>query len=138
MVFTYILFGVGINTDVFILNFFISELISFTTAFLIDKGAFMSNYIMELLKGIKNKLGSRGFRGTCWWACGIQVKAYFYNPATWLGFLICCIITLWYIIIIYTGMRKGMVWLWIDINIFNSISVIHWVTLIEFIWIAIS
>ena len=65
MVFTYILFGVGINTDVFILNFFISELISFTTAFLIDKGAFMSNYIMELLKGIKNKLGSRGFRGTC-------------------------------------------------------------------------
>lgn len=63
MVFTYILFGT--SGSAFALNFITSELISFTAAFLMSKGAYMSNYMMELFKGMKNKLGSRGFRVSC-------------------------------------------------------------------------
>lgn len=65
MVLTYVVVGASGGAFVFMLNFAVAELIGYTTTFLINKGAYMSNYIMDALKGLKNKLGSRGFRITC-------------------------------------------------------------------------
>lgn len=65
MVLTYVVMGASGGALAFMLNFAVAELISYTTAFLINKGAYMSNYIMEKSRKIRNKLGSRGFRTTC-------------------------------------------------------------------------
>ena len=66
LVLTFIVVGASGGALVFLLNFVIAELISFTSTYLYAKGAYMTKKFMEsMLNWNKNSLVSRGFRITC-------------------------------------------------------------------------